>query len=73
VIEALRPLGLRSPWLAMPMRAGEASAGFWVALGTFRDHYTHDHQIFTRQPIPELAQGKRKGAIRPRSLFAYTE
>jgi hypothetical protein len=36
----------------------EACAGFWDALGTFRDHFTHDHQIFTSEPMRELAQAK---------------
>jgi len=54
----------------MPEEAGESSTGFLGALGTFRNHSMHDHQIFTRGPIPKLSTHE-KAAKGPLPAFAF--
>lgn len=59
-----------APPLGAPLAlAGHAVQGWivlswlWVALGTFRNHSTHDHQIFTRGPILKLSMPRGKRAM----------
>lgn len=65
MIVSLRPLGAPLALDDQEAEAWESSAGFWDALGTFRDHFTHPRQIFTSRPMPELAQAKEKGPYGP--------
>lgn len=55
MIVSLRPLGAPLALDGQEAEAWESSAGFWDALGTFRNQCTHRLQIFTRQPIPKLS------------------